>query len=96
MNKPSLFILLSVCIFCLFIAACASAYQEQREAIKASYQRGELKTNDYYARMNELEALEMQQRWLAEQSRNAWEAKRQQQQIIDLNQQILDRQRQMK
>ncbi len=96
MNKPSLSILVSVCIFCIFIAACASPYQEQRDAITASYQRGELKTNDYYARMNELEALEMQQRWLAQQSQNAWRAERQRQQIIDTNQQILDRQRQMK
>ncbi len=94
MNKKSL-LLLYVCIFCLFIVACASPYQAQKEAIKASYQRGELKANDYYARMNELEALEQQQNWLAQQSHNAWIAERQRQEIIDQNQKLLDRQRQM-
>jgi hypothetical protein len=76
------------------ISACASPYQAQRDAIKASYQRGELKANDYYARMNELEALELQQNWLTEQSRNAWKAQVQRQEIIDQNQRLLDRQRQ--
>jgi len=46
-----------VIIFLLLIAGCMTPLQRQSQALNAAYQRGEISASDYYARMNELEAI---------------------------------------
>lgn len=46
----------------LLIAACASPYQGQANALTQAYQNGQISANDYQARMTELQALDLQRR----------------------------------
>ena len=79
MNRPWLF-LLSIFVFCFFIAACASPYHSQAKALQEAYQNGNISTSDYHARMNELQALDLQWRQNQQQSLNQFNAQMQRQQ----------------
>lgn len=54
--------IIAICLLVLAFIGCASPYVNQAEQLKAAYERGELSTNEYYARMHELQALDLQWR----------------------------------
>ncbi len=55
-------------IICLATCACVSPYQGQANALNQAYQRGQISTSDYHARMNELQALDLQYRQATDQA----------------------------
>lgn len=61
---------LLVVLFILLFSGCISPYQGQANALTAAYQRGEISANDYQARINELQALDLQRRQAVAQ---AWQ-----------------------
>jgi len=52
----------------ILLTSCASPYQYQANLLTQAYQRGEISTSDYHARINELQSLELQRRTAASQA----------------------------
>ncbi|RPI49083.1 MAG: hypothetical protein EHM49_10515 [Deltaproteobacteria bacterium] len=54
----------------LMLSGCAgpSPFKPQADALKVSYEKGELSASDYHARMNELYGLELQRRMAISQA----------------------------
>ena len=53
---------LIVILSLVFVLGCSNPYKAQFEALQTSYQQGEISANDYFSRLNELQALDLQQR----------------------------------
>jgi hypothetical protein len=49
-------------IVLLAFLGCASPYQKQAQELRRAYLNGELSANDYFLRLNELQALDQQRR----------------------------------
>jgi hypothetical protein len=50
------------CLLCLSGCMTTSPYQQQADALGQSYNAGLITANEYFARMNELQALDLQHR----------------------------------
>lgn len=46
----------------LLVFGCANPYKPQFEALRTAYLNGEISANDYFSRLNELQALDLQRR----------------------------------
>jgi hypothetical protein len=55
--KLSLILLSLIVVF-----GCANPYKAQFEALQTSFNNGEISANDYFSRLNELQALDLQRR----------------------------------
>ncbi len=49
-----------VIVFLLLMAGCITPLQRQAQFLNAAYRSGEISAGDYYARMNELQAIQAQ------------------------------------
>ena len=60
--------LLVLLLSAFFLVSCASPYQPQAQALQQAYINGEISTNDYHARLTELQALDLRRRQMIIQS----------------------------
>lgn len=84
MEKIAFFVLLV--LVALALTSCVSPYQGQANALTQAYQKGEISSSDYHARINELQALDLQRRMAIQRGFQNLSNNLQQQQLIQQQQ----------